>query len=110
MSIFDTLDRYPCPLLHFQASPICLIVQAQPHLANATRLLSNKADDADIQITTLLKLYRRQQGGMGEMPIPVPTSYVGIARMMGQPNTQAHAYWQQFQARPHPRIPLPQLL
>jgi len=65
MSIFDTLDRYPCPLLHFQASPICLIVQAQSHLVNATRLLSNKADDADIQIHHTPQAIPEAAGGHG---------------------------------------------
>jgi hypothetical protein len=35
MFVFDTVGHYPCPLLHFHASPICLMVQAQPYLASA---------------------------------------------------------------------------
>ena len=63
MFVFDTMDHYPCPLLHFCASPICLMVQAQPHLANAMRLVSDKANVAEEEITTLLKLYQRRPGG-----------------------------------------------
>jgi len=93
MFVFDTIDHHPCPLLHFQASPICLMIQAQPHLASAIRLQSEKADVADTQITTLIKLYQRQPAGVGNDPItvPVPASYASIAGMMGQPNTHPSA-------------------
>jgi hypothetical protein len=68
------------------------MVQAQPHLANATRPLSHRADNAETQVTELLKLYRRQPAGMGNIPIPFPASYAPIAGMIGQPNTHPSAH------------------
>ena len=73
---FSTIWITPRPLLYFCASSICLMVQAQPHLANVMRLVSDKANVAEEEITTLLKLYQRRPGG-GEdnNPIVVPASY-----------------------------------
>jgi hypothetical protein len=76
------------------------MVQAQPHLANATRLLSEKADEADVQITTLLKLYRKQPGGVSSTPIPIPASY---ARMIEQ--LDAHHVSETSPSPPHPSNP-----
>lgn len=78
MFVFDTVDSYPCPLLHFQASPISLMVQAQPHLANVTRLKSNKANVAESDVTGLLNLYQRHPGRREDF-ITVPASYSGAA-------------------------------
>jgi len=50
------------------------------------------ADEAETQITALLKLYRRQPGGVGNIPIPDPTSYAPISRMIQQPNTHPSAH------------------
>lgn len=55
------------------------MVQAQAHLSRATRLVTERADNADMQITTLLKLYRRQPRGAGDAPTPIPASYAPIA-------------------------------
>jgi len=56
---FDTIDRAPCPDLHFQASPICLMIQAQPHLCSSARLRTDRVDAAQLDVNRLLELYRR---------------------------------------------------
>jgi hypothetical protein len=91
MFVFDTADRNPCHLLHFQASPICLMMQAHTHLASVVRLQSNKAEDADTQINKLLRLYRRQPKGVVSISIPVqfPAS---IVSMIEQPDSHPSAH------------------
>jgi hypothetical protein len=73
--LFDTQDQSPCPPLHFQADPICLMVQAQPHLANVLRLETDRAAAAQWEVTTLLELYKRLPGGRQNSPTTVPAAY-----------------------------------
>ncbi|KAF5376272.1 hypothetical protein D9615_008557 [Tricholomella constricta] len=92
MFLFDTADYRPCPLLHFRASPICLMLQAQPHLANVMRLASAKADEAQEEITTLIQLYHRQPRGGADNRIAIPASYPLIVRTMEEPNNYPSAH------------------
>jgi hypothetical protein len=88
--VFDNIDYQPCPLLHFQASHISLMVQAEPHLSSVTRLRSSNGDIAEPQIATLLRLYRRQLGQCPNLlpAISVPNNYEAFCAHLEQPNTQ----------------------
>lgn len=77
--VFDNTDERPCPLLHFRASHIALMVEAEPHLSKVTRLLIPKGDIAEAQVTTLLRLYRRQPGPCSSLAaISVQSEYKNI--------------------------------
>ena len=75
MFTFDTIDRAPCPDLHFQAYPICLMIQAQPHLCSSARIRTDRADAAQSDVNRLLELYRRRPRGSYNNPIIVPVGY-----------------------------------
>jgi len=89
--VFDNVDHRPPPLLHFRASNIALMVEAEPHLSSVTRLQSPKGDIAESQIATLLRLYRRQPGHSNLTPISVPTNYKDFCAQLEQPNSQPNA-------------------
>ena len=57
---FDNADHWPCPLLHFKASHIALMLVSGPYLANRARFQSLKADIAESEVLGLLKLYQRR--------------------------------------------------
>lgn len=92
--VFDNIDHRPCPLLHFRASHIALMVEAEPHLSSVTRLQSPKGDVAEPQIATLLRLYRRQPGPYSNLTpsISVPSNYEAFCTQLEQPNIQPSAY------------------
>jgi len=79
-------------LLHFHASPICLMVQAQPKLANVTRFQCNQADVAESDVTGLLKLYQRHPERREDYPIPVPASYSHVRSAIPRPNTHPSSH------------------
>jgi hypothetical protein len=81
--LFDNVDNRPCPLSHFRASHIALMVEAQPHLSNVTRLRSPKGDAAESEITTLVRLY---QG------LLYPFQRVFVLSWSSQTLNQVHAY------------------
>lgn len=91
--VFDNVDHHPSPLLHFRASHVALMVEAQPRLSNVTRLQTLKGDVAESQIATLLRLYRRQPGHHSNITpaIYVPDSYEALRAQLEQPNTQPSA-------------------
>ena len=88
--LFDNIDHQPCPLLHFNASHIALMVQAEPHLASPVRFQTPKGNVAEPQVVTLLKLYQRQPGRPLNPPIvSVPVHYAGLrAELDSQPSAQ----------------------
>jgi hypothetical protein len=69
------------------------MVEADPHLSSVTRVQSSKGDAAESQITTLLKLYRRQPGQYSSLTpaISIPDKYEGFCAELEQPNTQPSA-------------------
>ena len=83
MFIFDNIGQYPCRLLHFHASPICLIVQAQPKLADGARLRSPQADVAESDLT---QLYRRNPVRRDNYPAleVAPASYFDVLNSQQQ--------------------------
>ena len=91
--VFDNVDDRPCPLLHFRASHIALMVEAEPYLSTVTRLQSSKGDAAEPQICTLLRLYRRQPGQHSNLTptVSVPSGYEAFCAQLEQPNTQLSA-------------------
>lgn len=91
--VFDNIDHQPCPLLHFRASHIALMVAAKPHLSNITRLQSPKGDMAEPQIADLLRLYQRQPGSRSNLmpPISVPSNYEAMCSQLKQPKSQPSA-------------------
>ena len=90
--LFDNIDHRPCPLLHFRASHIALMVEAQPHLSTVTRLKTPKGDIAELQIATLLRLYARKPGPSSLISsISVPSEYEALRMQLEQPNTQPRA-------------------
>jgi hypothetical protein len=92
MFIFDNVSQYPCPLLHFHASPICLMVQAQPKLANVMRFQSDQADIAESDVTELLKLYKRHPVWREDYPTRVPASYSHVRSTIRQANTHPSSH------------------
>jgi hypothetical protein len=92
MFVFDNVRQYPCALLHFHASPICLMVQAQSKLANVTRSQSNQADIAELDVTGLLKLYQRHPVWREDYPIPVPVSYSHVRSAVRQSSTHPSSH------------------
>ena len=88
MFTFDTIDRAPCPGLHFQASPICLMIQAQPHLCSSARLRTDRADAAQSDVNRLLELYRRRPRAGCNSPVIVPVGYHPASAM--QPYNNSH--------------------
>lgn len=72
MFAFDNGKHSPCPLLHFQASHIALIVQAEPHLSSITRVKSLKSDAAESQIASLLRLYQCQPNQYSDLTFIIP--------------------------------------
>ncbi len=86
MFVFDTTELNPCRLLHFHASPICLMVQAQRNLCNSARLKSNKVDAAQLDVNILLDLYQRHPGRREHLA-PAPASYFHAITVLQQPNT-----------------------
>jgi hypothetical protein len=91
--VVDNVDHRPCPLLHFRASHIALMVQAEPHLSSVTRLQSSRGDIAEPQIATLLRLYQRQPGHYrnSKTVISVPDNYEAFCEQLEQPETQPSA-------------------
>jgi hypothetical protein len=91
--VFDNIDHRPCPLLHFRASHIALMVEAESHLSSVTRLKSSKGGVAEPQISALLRLYRRRPGQHSSLtpPIPIPNNYEALCAQLEQPNTQPSA-------------------
>jgi len=91
--VFDNIDYRLCPLLHFHASHIALMVEAEPHLTSVTRLQSSKGGIAEQQIYTLLRLYQRQPGQYSNIapPISVPNQYKPFCAYLEQPNSQPSA-------------------
>jgi hypothetical protein len=91
--VFDNVDYRPSPLLHFRASHIALMVEAEPRLSSVTRVQSSKGDAAESQIATLLRLYRRQLGQYSDLApaISVPDHYEAFCAQLEQPNTQPSA-------------------
>jgi hypothetical protein len=77
--IFDNADR-PCPLLHFRACNIALMVEAEPHLSTVQSLKGGAAL-AEQQIMTLLRLYRRQPEQHSDLipTISLPENYKGCS-------------------------------
>jgi hypothetical protein len=69
------------------------MVEAQPRLSSVTRLQTVKGDAAEMQITTLLKLYQRKPGThFNPRPlISVPDGYDTFATELEQPNTHPSA-------------------
>ena len=86
--VFDNLEHRPSPLLHFHASPIALMVEAESHLSAVTRLQTPKADAAEPQIATLLRLYRRQPGRPSNYrpAISIPDGYETFSAELERPN------------------------
>ena len=91
--VFDNIDHRPCPLLHFRASHIALMVEAEPYLSTVTRLRSPKGAIAQPQITELLNLYHRQPSQHSNLSTStsVPSNYVTLSAELEQPNTQPKA-------------------
>jgi hypothetical protein len=83
---FDDIDQRPCPLLHFRASHIALMMEADPHLYSLGRLRLPKGDAAESQISTLLRLYNRQPGPYSNSipSISVPSNYEVIRTQLEQ--------------------------
>lgn len=81
-------DNRPSPLLHFRASHIALMVEAESHLSVVTRLQTPKGDAAEPQIATLLRLYRRQPGRPSSYrpAISVPDGYETFSAELERPN------------------------
>jgi len=67
------------------------MVEAEPHLSSVTRLQSSKGNVAEPQISTLLRLYRRQPGQHSTPAISVPNNYEASCALLEQPNTQLSA-------------------
>lgn len=81
---FDTMDSHPAPLLHFRASHIALMVDAQPCLSSACiiGLRTPKGLVAEPQISTLLGLYRRQPGNP-RPAVSIPDEYKAFFAQLG---------------------------
>lgn len=91
---FDNMENRASPLLHFRASHIALMVEAEPYLSSATRVQSLKGDAAEPQIFTLLRLYRRQLGQHSSLTpaISIPNNYDAFCAELEQPNTHPSAH------------------
>jgi hypothetical protein len=93
--VFDNVDYRPCRLLHFRASHITLMVQADPHLSSVTRFQSPRGDMAETDVSTLLRLYRRQPRGSpnpsSTNAISVPDNYAAFCALLEQPNSHPNA-------------------
>lgn len=90
--VFDNVDHRPCQLLHFRASHVALMVQADPHLSSVTRFQSSRGDMAEADVSALLRLYRRQPSGHLPMnAISVPNSYEAFCALLEQPNCHSDA-------------------
>ncbi len=90
--MFVTIDQAPCPDLHFQASPICLMIQAQPHLCNVVRRRTDRANAAQSEVNTLLELYQRRPGAGCNNPIIVPVAYDLTSTMRQYNNNHPSAH------------------
>jgi hypothetical protein len=62
MFLFDNFDRHPCRLLHFQASHLALLVEAQSRINLITRLKNARTNSAQYEVNLLLELYDRRPG------------------------------------------------
>jgi hypothetical protein len=93
MFAFDNREHRASPLLHFRASHVALMVEAEPYLSSVTRVQSSKGDAAEPQIYTLLRLYRRQPGQHSSLTpvISVPNNYEAFCAELEQPNTHPSA-------------------
>lgn len=69
------------------------MVEAEPHLSTVTRVQSLKGDEAEPQISALLRLYRREPAGRSSTSpaIFVPSDYNSLCAMLEQPNSNPSA-------------------
>ncbi|KAM6503830.1 hypothetical protein JOM56_000773 [Amanita muscaria] len=90
---FDNTEHRASPLLHFRASHVALMVEAEPYLSSVTRVQSSKGDAAESQISTLLRLYRRQPGQYSSLTpvLSIPNNYEAFCTELEQPNTRSSA-------------------
>ena len=88
MFAFDNMEHRPSPLLHFRASHVALMVEAEPYLSSVTRVQTSKGDAAEPQVSTLLRLYQRQPGQYSRLTsaISVPNNYETISTELEQSN------------------------
>lgn len=78
--------KIQCPLLHFQASPIALILQACTRLGDVSRIRSTRGDLAAEEVTLLLALFRRHRG-IPDAPISTPRKYSNVFRFVEETPT-----------------------
>jgi hypothetical protein len=71
------------------------MVQADPHLSSVTRFQSAAGDTAETDVSTLLRLYRRQPSGHPDPSlmntISIPDNYEAFCALLEQPNSHPNA-------------------
>ena len=105
MFVFDTMGRVPCPDLHFPASPICLMIQAQSHLCSVMRLRTDRSNAAQSEVNTLLELYRRRPAMGFNDPIIVPATYDPASTMRQYDNPPSSRVLPTIPSSPPPSHP-----
>ena len=95
MYLFDSADSRPCPLLHFQASHIALMVEAEHCLSTVLRLQTPKGDVAEPQVAALLRHYGRQPGqhsGVAPPAAALLEHYASVIAQLGPlPTAPTHS-------------------
>jgi len=91
--VFDNKEIRTCPLLHFKASHFALMVMAQPHLSTQTRFQCRRADDAEMEIYSLLQLYKRcPTPNASSTPMTsIPSNYFFLCESVELPNSAPSA-------------------
>lgn len=86
---FDNMDHRPCPLLHFKASHVALMVQAESHLASVIRFQTSKGNAAETEVVRLLRLYQRKPSRPSNSPsLFVPVHYAGLRAELENTNSR----------------------
>jgi len=83
---FDNCDIHPCPIFHFEASHIALMVEALAHFGVINRFRNPRVDLAAFQVQHLMELYKRHPSRVSDTSIVVPVDYSAVAASYSNSN------------------------